>query len=59
MSGFNEMEELHQTLLNCLDLLEESTGTCNDRQLLALMEESYTVIEKLCSTLESHYGQRD
>lgn len=59
MSGFEEMQELQQALLNCLDLLEESTGTCNDQQLLNLMEETYTVIEQLCSTLESKYGQRD
>jgi hypothetical protein len=54
MMDLDNMCELNLALNRCLELLEESVGTCTDQQLLSLLEETYTVIEQLCSTLENY-----
>jgi len=53
-----EMEELHNMINRCIEMLEESVGTCNDDQLLILLEEAHTALEQLNFAMEK-YAQND
>lgn len=51
-----EMEELYQVINRCIEMLEESVGTCNDAQLLQLFEEAHSALEQLNAAMEK-YGE--
>ena len=53
-----EMDELNQMINRCIEMLEESVGTCNDSQLLPLLEEAHSTLEQLTAAIEKH-GKED
>lgn len=53
-----EMEELYQMLNRCIEMLEESVGTCDDDQLLPLLEEAHSALEQLTMAVE-RYGENN
>lgn len=53
-----EMEELYQMINRCIEMLEESTVTCEDAQLLPLLEEAHAALEQLTSAMDK-YAETD
>ena len=51
-----EMEELHDMINRCIEMLEDSVGTCEDDQLLPLLEEAHTALEQLTVAMDK-YGK--
>lgn len=49
-----EMEELYQMINRCIEMLEESTVTCEDNQLLPLLEEAHSALEQLTSAMDKY-----
>ena len=49
-----EMEELYQMINRCIEMLEESTVTCEDNQLLPLLEEAHSALEQLTLAMEKY-----
>lgn len=49
-----EMEELYLMINRCIEMLEESVGTCNDDQLLPLLEDAHSALEQLTSAMEKY-----
>ena len=51
-------EELYQIVNRCIEMLEESVGTCSDDQLLPLIEEAHSALEQLTIAMERN-GKKD
>ena len=39
-----EMGELYQMINRCIEMLEESVGTCSDDRMLPLLEDAHAVL---------------
>ena len=51
---YYEMDDLYQSINNCIDLLEETVGTCHDKKLLPLLEEAYATLEQLSEEVRKY-----
>ena len=53
-SYYQEMEELYQSINICIDLLEETVGTCSDSEMLVLLEDAHSSLEQLSNVIRKY-----
>jgi hypothetical protein len=46
-----EIEDLNNSIIRCMDMIEESAGTCNDEFLLPLLEDAHAALDQLSTVL--------
>ena len=53
-----EMEELYQMINRCIEMLEESVGTCSDDRILPLLEDAHSALEQLTKAMERYEEEK-
>lgn len=51
---YNDMDELYKSINQCIDILEESVGTCNEKSLLPLLEDAHSALEQLSKAIRKY-----